>query len=72
MEKRKKIIAAISAAIYMYLEQEALGLQTMYQVPQQPAQVLPSLPITSPWSLAGRMSLMEGRFNWQYRLCKSS
>ncbi|WP_461834177.1 hypothetical protein [Desulfothermus sp.] len=70
MDRKKKIVAAISAAIYMYLEQEALAVSqiTQAQIPVIQPQV--NLPIISPWSLAGRMSIMERRFNWQYRLCK--
>ena len=70
MDRKKKIVAAISAAIYMYLEQEAVAVSQMMQAQIPPFQPQINLPITSPWSLAGRMSIMERRYNWQYRLCK--
>jgi len=70
MDKKKKIVAAISAAICVYLEQEAMALSQMGQTQGAMVQPQMTLPITSPWSLAGRMSVMERRFNWQYRLCK--
>ncbi|GAB6887524.1 hypothetical protein JCM13304A_10220 [Desulfothermus okinawensis JCM 13304] len=70
MERKKKLIAAISAAIYMYLEQEAMAASMMAQTPVSAPRQQINFPVTSPWSLAGRMSIMERRFNWQYRLCK--
>jgi hypothetical protein len=67
---RKKKIAAISAAIYMYLEQEAMAYQATGVTYQPTVQTQITFPIVSPWSFAGRCSIMERRFNWQYRLCK--
>ncbi len=68
MDRKKKIIAAISAAIYAYLEQEAMAVQTASQIPMMQAMSTPqpSIPITSPWSFAGRFSMMERRFNWRW------
>ncbi len=70
MDRKEKIVAAISAAIYMYLEEEALSLQAMAAYAPVYREERPSLPITSAWSFAGRCAAMERRFNWQMRMCK--
>ncbi len=72
MDRKEKIVAAISAAIHMYLEEEALSLQAMsVYAPPVYVEQRPVLPITSPWSFSGRCMVMERRFNWQMRMCKS-
>lgn len=69
MDRKKKIIVAITAAIAKYLEEEAAALQmAMQPYYQQPVvtQQTPT-PTISAWALSGRLSTMERRFNMQYR-----
>ncbi len=74
MTGKEKITAAVSAAVYAYLqeEQEACALlQQQWSAPAQPQQPQPEpFRATSPWSLSGRQAIMERRFQWQFRLCR--
>jgi hypothetical protein len=73
MENREKKIAAISAGIAYYLQEEQEALEMMQQ-DQAQAQVQtrprPAFPVNSPWAMAGRQAIMERRFQWQFRLVK--
>lgn len=68
MDRKKKILAAISAAIAKYLEEEAAALQMTMQ-PHYPQPVIQQTPTPSfsAWALSGRLTHMERRFNMQYR-----
>ena len=73
MENREKKIAAISAGIAYYLQEEQEAAQLMQQEqPQAPAQAQPrpAFPVNSPWAMAGRQAIMERRFQWQFRLTR--
>jgi len=64
MNLDKKVIAAVSTAVQMYLlaEQEALAGM------QQAAAAGPPRPAYSPYLMAGRQAAMEVRWTWQMRL----
>jgi len=66
MNVDKKVIAAISSAVGMYLqaEQEALAALQL----QQAAAVGPPRAAYSPFMLAGRQAAMDVRWSWQMRL----
>jgi len=66
MSREQKIIAAITSAVYAYLEAEQAALAAQQQVrPQpEPQQVFP---VSSPWALAGRQAAMERRYQMQFR-----
>jgi hypothetical protein len=76
MENREKKIAAISAGIAYYLQEEQEALQLMHQegreasTPQPEPQARPAFPVNSPWAMAGRQAIMERRFQWQFRLIR--
>ncbi len=59
-----KLVAAISAAVGLYIdsEQEALMAE------QRSRQVQPPVVMSSPYAMAGRMSAMNIRWTWQMRL----
>jgi hypothetical protein len=60
MARDSKLIAAISTAVYAYLEAE--------RQEQRAEQVRPAIfRAASPWSLAGRQAVMERRFQMQFR-----
>jgi hypothetical protein len=65
MQVKKNVIAAISAAMDAYLEEEQAALfaqqKRVAQIPSQPY---------SPWAMAGRATAMEMRRNWQMRLVR--
>jgi len=75
MQDREKKIAAISAGIAYYLQEEQEAAQLMQQEqpqaqPQVQAQPRPAFPVNSPWAMAGRQAIMERRYMWQFRLTK--
>jgi hypothetical protein len=64
MEMKSKKIAAITAAVNLYMEaeQEALMAQKRLALPPSSAY--------SPWVMAGRAATMELRRSWQMRLAR--
>ena len=71
MENREKKIAAISAGIAYYLQEEQEALEMMQQDQgQAQTRPRPAFPVNSPWAMAGRQAIMERRFQWQFRLVK--
>ncbi|MGC8491584.1 MAG: hypothetical protein ACP5SH_07585 [Syntrophobacteraceae bacterium] len=60
-----KVVAAISAAVGLYLqaEQEALAAQG-----QPAARPGPPVAMTGSFALAGRLAAMNTRWTWQMRL----
>ncbi len=61
LKNRKGTIAAITAAVAAYLEEEARALAP---VMPQPGPV----PVFSPWSSSGREEIMRMRMLWQRRI----
>ncbi|MCF8085614.1 MAG: hypothetical protein K9J48_01850 [Desulfohalobiaceae bacterium] len=75
MQNREKKIAAISAGIAYYLQEEQEAAQMMQQdqtqaQAQAQAQQRPAFPVNSPWAMAGRQAIMERRYQWQFRLTR--
>ncbi len=72
MESREKKIAAISAGIAYYLqeEQEAAQLMQQEQAQAQAGPKRPAFPVNSPWAMSGRQAIMERRYMWQFRLVR--
>ena len=66
MTQLLKTIAAISAAVQLYMQAEAQAAIPMEpaRAPQVPA------PVSSLWALSGRQAAMETRRFWQMRLCR--
>lgn len=64
VEMKTKKIAAITAAINMYLEAEQEALMAQKRLAQPPASAY------SPWVMFGRASAMDMRRNWQLRLAR--
>jgi len=62
VDNNKRKIAAITASVAAYLEEEKYGGQTMIQ--RQPV-MLPSL-----WSIYGREEIMRMRMLWQQRIVR--
>ena len=58
MEKREEVMAAITAAIGQYEEEEALA-----------AAALPQPPVASYWKYWGIGEMMRMRTLWQRRMC---
>jgi len=71
MENKEKKIAAISAGVAYYLQEEQESLQGLQQseaqTPPQPHRVFP---VNSPWAMAGRQAIMERRWQWQLRMAR--
>jgi hypothetical protein len=67
MEVRKNVIAAISAAVQLYLEggQQQPAVAVEIQRAAEP----PRAPF-SPWALSGRQAAMDMRRLWQMRLVR--
>jgi hypothetical protein len=59
-----KVMAAISAAIGAYLEEEAAAAMAM----QQAATAAPPFATVNLWAIAGRMDSMLQRRSWQMRM----
>ncbi|MEF8889477.1 MAG: hypothetical protein V5A14_05480 [Desulfohalobiaceae bacterium] len=71
MEDKEKKVAAISAGLAYYLQEEQESLQMMQQKEAQARpEPRPAFPVNSPWSMAGRQAIMERRFLWQFRLAR--
>jgi len=71
MENKEKKIAAISAGLAYYLQEEQEGLQVLQQAEAQtPSQPRRVFPVNSPWAMAGRQAIMERRLQWQLRLAR--
>jgi hypothetical protein len=64
MNVDKKVIAAISSAVGMYLQAEQESLAALQR--QQAAG--PPRPTYSPFMLAGRQAAMDVRWAWQMRM----
>jgi hypothetical protein len=66
MEMKKKVAAAITAAVqfYMLAEQPAPVVEEAPMTPEAPR------PAISPWALSGRQSAMDMRRLWQMRLVR--
>lgn len=60
--ENKKVIAAITSAVYAYMAEQQAQLER--QKVQLPAQQY------SPWAMAGRAAAMEMRRSWQLRLVR--
>jgi hypothetical protein len=58
-----KVMAAISAAIGAYLEEEAAAMAM-----QQSAAAAPPFATVNLWAIAGRMDAMLQRRSWQMRM----
>ncbi len=68
MKVDKKKLAAISTAVYYYLQaeqQSQLALQQQFQQPVMPQQA--TFPVSSPWALAGRQAIMDRRCQMQFK-----
>ncbi len=65
MEANKKIVAAISGAIFQYLKTEE---EALVEVPGEP-EAMAARPVALPsiWSLTGRQSMMDMRRLMQFR-----
>ena len=65
MQPRKEIVAAISAAVALYIQAQAEEAMAMAELRRRP-----SIPyaIPGPWVIAGRQSAMEMRRCLQMRL----
>lgn len=63
MPVNKKVLAAVSAAVNAYIQDDEAALQ------QKSLAERPSSPY-SPWVLAGRSAAMEMRRSWQLRLVR--
>ncbi len=65
MEANKKVIAAISAAIFQYVRAEE---ETFAEIPQE-LQAMPAQPVAIPsvWGLTGRQTMMDMRQLMQFR-----
>ncbi len=63
MPINRNVLAAVSAAVNAYIQDEEAGLQqkTLAEMPLSPY---------SPWVLAGRSAAMEMRRSWQLRLVR--
>lgn len=63
MPVNKKVLAAVSAAVSAYLQDEEAAL---------PQKSLAEKPVStySPWVVAGRAAAMEMRRSWQLRLAR--
>jgi hypothetical protein len=73
MQNREKTIAAISAGVAYYLQEEQEAAQLMQQErmqEQQPSQPRGAFPVNSPWAMSGRQAIMERRYQWQFRLVR--
>lgn len=66
MDMNKNLVAAISAAIQLYLE----GEQPMAAPVEAPKPIEPPRPPFSPWALSGRQAAMDMRRLWQMRLVR--
>lgn len=67
MEINKKVFAAISSAVGMYIiaEEEAMAAaQQQKRLAEGPRGAY------SPWAIAGRSASMQARWTWQMRLAK--
>lgn len=67
MEINKKVLAAISSAVGMYMiaEGEAMAAaQQQKRLAERPSGAY------SPWAIAGRSAAMQARWTWQMRLAK--
>lgn len=72
MDRQEKIVAAITAGVTSYLQQEQNELQAWQQQPahQVIQQSQPALPVRSPWSMSGRQMIMDRRYQLQMRLVR--
>jgi len=63
MPANKKVLAAVSAAVDAYIQDDEAALQqkTLAERPSQPY---------SPWVMSGRTSSMDVRRVWQMRLVR--
>ncbi len=70
MDRKKKRVAAISAAIAKYMEEEASVLQMTMQEDLQKTVMKLHVAVNrfSKWALSGRLWAMERRYNLQYRM----
>jgi hypothetical protein len=70
MSTDPKIIAAISTAVWLYLqaEQETLLAQQQLSRPSQPPRQ--GVAMTGPFAMAGRQAAMSVRWTWQMRLTR--
>jgi hypothetical protein len=66
MEMKKKVVAAVAAAVSLYLQAEQQVAAPL--VEEQVREPAPPTPTYSPWVMAGRMATMELRRSWQMRL----
>ncbi len=66
MELKKSVIAAISAAVHLYLE----GEQQPAFLVETPKMVATPRIAFSPWALSGRQAAMDLRRLWQMRLVR--
>jgi hypothetical protein len=67
VEMKKNVIAAISAAVQLYLEgeqQPAISAEVQKAIEQPPRAPF------SPWALSGRQATMDMRRLWQMRLVR--
>lgn len=67
MAIKKNVLAAVSAAVHLYLEGEQQP-PVVVDVPK-PVVEAPRAPF-SPWALSGRLSAMDMRRLWQMRLTR--
>jgi len=67
MEVKKNVIAAISAAVQLYLEGEE---QPAAVAVDPPRAAEPPRTSFSPWALSGRQAAMDMRRLWQMRLVR--
>ena len=58
-----KVMAAISAAIGAYLEEEAAAMAM-----QQAAEAAPPFATVNLWAIAGRIEMMAQRRSWQMKM----
>jgi hypothetical protein len=66
MQMRKNVVAAISAALQLYMqaEQQPAAAFEERRMEQMPG------PAFHPWAMAGRQAAMEMRRFWQMRLAR--
>lgn len=66
MELKKNVVAAISAAVNAYIEEDEMAFAATQQRAAAPPQ-----PTFSPWVMAGRAAAMAMRTQWQLRLVRN-
>ncbi len=69
MKVQPKIVAAITAAVALYMQAQQAQQEPAAEAPKKDRVEVPRAPF-SPWVISGRQSMMELRRMWQMRLVR--